>query len=288
MNDRYTTYLFCFCLGWLLSAANKHAQLQPLTEKPSDKPSAVTPVYESNRPMTDEYCESVKPIVKAVSQWEPLADRPAKLSAPLRSSVTTLTMMGNREVFYFGYTDAELADLHSAKGLDRRQRVIQRWQGEAIIEHARSGVPASVIMAQIILESKNASSALSDTTTHNLFGHKARKGEPSVTMWTKEEVNGKMIRKKAKFRKYKNYWESIRSHGDFLQSQTYATCFECGVDYKCWARRLQVNGYATDSDYARKLISIIEKHRLTVLDEAGGSRKIEITHGFDEHSRPDS
>jgi flagellum-specific peptidoglycan hydrolase FlgJ len=129
----------------------------------------------------------------------------------------------------------------------------------AVADQYRSGVLASITMAQAILESASGRSA----PGNNLFGIKG-KGQ---NLETKEFVNGKWITIQDGFRVYDSWEGSVRDHSDFLLENSrytragfFDSCKE--LDYKGAAQALQNAGYATDPQYASKLIRLIETFKL--------------------------
>lgn len=137
----------------------------------------------------------------------------------------------------------------------------------AVAEQRRTGVLASITIAQAILESGWGGAA----PGNNLFGIKGTGQERT----TKEYVNGHFITVTDGFRVYDSWEGSIIDHSNFLvQNSRYrlAGFFErsAAFDYVGAARALQAAGYATDPQYASKLISIIESndlHKYDVLNE---------------------
>ncbi|MEN8117567.1 MAG: glucosaminidase domain-containing protein [Bacteroidota bacterium] len=142
-----------------------------------------------------------------------------------------------------------------------RQEYISRWQLLAIEEMNRSGIPASITMAQGCLESGNGNSELSKKS-HNHFGIKCKKG------WKGKKVYYDDDHKNECFRKYKTVEDSYRDHTDFLMdNQRYLSLFQLETtDYKGWAIGLKKAGYATARDYHNRLIKIIEENKLYRLD----------------------
>lgn len=141
-----------------------------------------------------------------------------------------------------------------------RAEYIEMYKDDAIKEMHRSGVPASITLAQGILESGDGNSALA-RYAKNHFGIKCHTG------WT----GGKFIQdddaKDECFRKYKTVLESYRDHSDFLQKKRYAFLFELKpTDYKGWAKGLKKAGYATNPKYPQLLIGIIEQNNLDQYD----------------------
>ena len=69
------------------------------------------------------------------------------------------------------------------------------------------------------------------------------------------------------FRKYSSAWESWRAHSSMLANGRYSELKQYGKDYRAWAKGLKELGYATDKNYTTKLIRLIEKYRLDLLDD---------------------
>ena len=137
---------------------------------------------------------------------------------------------------------------------------INTYKDIAISEMKRSGIPASIKMAQGILESANGNSPLA-AVANNHFGIKCHG-------WEGEEIFHDDDKKDECFRRYKNAKDSWIDHTDFLTSRSrYAFLFEYkSTDYKNWANGLRKAGYATDPQYPQKLISLIERHKLHQYD----------------------
>lgn len=131
-----------------------------------------------------------------------------------------------------------------------------------------SGVPASVAIAQAILESNWGKSALA-TTGFNLFGIKANsawKGE-TLDLPTREFVNGVWVTVSAHWRKYKSWDDSIVDHSNFLRSNPrYAKCF-LTKDPETFVKAMWAAGYATDPTYPAKIMAIIAGRNLTYYDK---------------------
>ena len=144
---------------------------------------------------------------------------------------------------------------------------IEKYQSIAIREMHRSGIPASVTLAQGILESSwgNGSLALN---ANNHFGIKCKTYWSGPTFYIEDDdyENGKLI--KSCFRAYENAESSYIDHTDFLMSnERYRNLFEYShTDYVNWAHGLKKCGYATDKKYAEKLISNIRKYDLHRFD----------------------
>ncbi len=143
-----------------------------------------------------------------------------------------------------------------------REEYIQRYQLLAIEEMNRSGIPASITLAQGCLESGDGNSELA-RKSNNHFGIKCK------SSWRGKKVYYDDDEKNECFRKYKTVEESYIDHSDFLMGNPrYSALFALKTtDYKGWARGLKKAGYATSKVYAHKLIEIIEKHKLHRLDK---------------------
>lgn len=128
-------------------------------------------------------------------------------------------------------------------------------------EMVQYGIPASITLAQGILESGAGRSALSKKS-NNHFGIKCHKG------WTGQRVFHDDDELQECFRKYKDPKYSFRDHSLFLtQRSRYEGLFAYKKnDYKSWAKGLRKAGYATDPKYPQKLINIIETYQLYSYD----------------------
>lgn len=142
-----------------------------------------------------------------------------------------------------------------------RAEYIDMYKEEAIKEMHSSGVPASITLAQGILESGDGNSALA-RYANNHFGIKCH------STWTGETFIQDDDSKDECFRKYKTAYESFADHSDFLKRKRYAALFELKVtDYKGWAKGLKAAGYATNPKYPQLLIRIIEENDLAKYDK---------------------
>ena len=142
-----------------------------------------------------------------------------------------------------------------------RKDYIQRYQLLAIEEMNRSGIPASIKMAQACLESGNGNSELS-LKSNNHFGIKCK------TTWRGKKVYYDDDEKDECFRKYRTVEDSYKDHTDFLMNNPrYAFLFDLDPDdYKNWAKGLKKAGYATAPNYHNVIIKIIEDYQLYRLD----------------------
>lgn len=165
---------------------------------------------------------------------------------------TTFGLAGNP------YTPVSAQSLADKKAI----AFIKKFSPVAKVEMKKFGIPASVKMAQALIESNAGHSRLA-TVNNNHFGIKCFSRNCEEGHCT----NATDDHHKDFFRKYNSAWESWRSHSELLQNTRYQGLKEYGTNYKKWAHGLKNAGYATDEKYATKLINTIEKYQLYKLDE---------------------
>lgn len=142
------------------------------------------------------------------------------------------------------------------------QEFFDKYKDWSILTQARSGVPASITLAQAALESGWGESKLAKTA-NNFFGIKVS------SRWFGDYVLADDDEPNEKFRKYDTVYDSFIDHADFLMTNSrYNSLFD-NTDYKQWAKGLQSAGYATSPTYANNLIDIIEKYGLAKYDLEG-------------------
>ena len=146
---------------------------------------------------------------------------------------------------------------------DRRaKKFIRSHANLAIAEMKEFGIPASIKMAQALIESRAGTSRLAENN-NNFFGMKCfskncKKGHCS---------NATDDHHKDFFRIYEKPLDSWRAHSRLISNGRYAHLKDFEKDYKKWAVGLKKAGYATDKRYDRKLINTIEKYQLFRLDQ---------------------
>ncbi len=153
----------------------------------------------------------------------------------------------------------------------RTSTFIDQYKEIAIKEMHRTGIPASIKLAQGILESEAGTSELA-TQSNNFFGLKCGPSWDGRTYYKKDDDRdrrGRLI--KSCFRAFSSPEESFVEHSSFLmhpkKAYRYGFLFNLDRrDYKSWAWGLKQSGYATNPRYANLLISIIEKHHLYTFD----------------------
>ncbi len=146
-----------------------------------------------------------------------------------------------------------------------QQSYIEQFAPLAVSEMYRSGVPASITLAQGILESNSGRSSLS-AKGNNHFGIKCHNWN-GRKMYHDDDAKGEC------FRVYDSPEESFRDHSDFLRYRDrYKFLFDLDpLDYKGWAYGLKKAGYATDPAYPKKLIKLIEDYGLDEYDKKPSS-----------------
>ena len=153
----------------------------------------------------------------------------------------------------------------------RIQDYIERYKDIAIEEMHRSGIPASIKLAQAILESDAGVSELAQSS-NNHFGMKCGPGWAGGSFFKKDDDRdrrGRLI--KSCFRMYDTPEESFVAHTEFLtnpaKAYRYGPLFDIDqTDYKSWAWGLKKAGYATNPRYANLLIDLIQQHHLYTYD----------------------
>lgn len=138
---------------------------------------------------------------------------------------------------------------------------IDAYKNVAVSEMKRSGIPASITLAQGLLESDNGNSSLV-TEGNNHFGIKCHD-------WKGPAIYKDDDSRNECFRKYKSAEESYRDHTEFLLTkQRYNFLFSYkSTDYKSWAKGLKKAGYATNPVYPERLIKLIEENKLYLYDQ---------------------
>ncbi|HRG38301.1 MAG TPA: glucosaminidase domain-containing protein [Bacteroidia bacterium] len=153
------------------------------------------------------------------------------------------------------------ANAQSAKQMTAEQ-YIAKFKDNAIKEMELFNIPASITLAQGMLESGNGNSDLA-TVANNHFGIKCHSGWTGATFTKDDDAKDEC------FRKYPTALDSYTDHSNFLRTRDrYAALFELKcTDYKGWAKGLKKVGYATDPKYTRRLIDLIEAYKLYQYDK---------------------
>ncbi|MEM6377965.1 MAG: glucosaminidase domain-containing protein [Bacteroidota bacterium] len=165
-------------------------------------------------------------------------------------------------------------------GDDERRAYIDRYSALAVQEMERTGVPASIKLAQAVLESRYGTSTLA-RKANNHFGIKCGGRWNGDTYYRKDDdyVLGKLV--PSCFRAYSSTEESFVAHSNFLISNArYAGLFALKkTNYKAWARGLKSAGYATAKNYHKTLIKLIEELELYKYDRMASNELILANNG---------
>lgn len=154
----------------------------------------------------------------------------------------------------------------SAQSRQTREEYIDKYKDIAIEHMERYGIPASITLAQGILESDSGNSNLA-RRSNNHFGIKCKSNWKGQRVYHTDDAPDEC------FRKYDSVEESYEDHAEFLdQSPRYDSLFAySSSDYHSWARGLKAAGYATAPDYAQRLTRIIEDNKLYLFDKDNGA-----------------
>jgi LysM repeat protein len=155
--------------------------------------------------------------------------------------------------------------LHSANGPQNKihsyENYIKQYCDLAILQQKKYHIPASITLAQGLLESGAGQGELA-RKSNNHFGIKCHSGWKGGKVYHNDDSSNEC------FRKYKNVESSYEDHSAFLAGRShYANLFRLDIkDYKGWAKGLQRAGYATNPAYANTLIKLIEDYQLYLFD----------------------
>lgn len=187
---------------------------------------------------------------------------PVKKKAPVYTSTTTKPLVKNEVLESTSRTEVSS---------DMIAEYVLLYKDIAIQNMREFKIPASIILAQGVLESGSGRGILS-MKSNNHFGIKCHTG------WTGDSVTHDDDQKGECFRKYDDPSGSYRDHALFLTSRSrYASLFDLeSDDYQGWAKGLREAGYATDRAYPQKLIGLIERYQLYIHDQVAlGNRNPE-------------
>lgn len=163
-------------------------------------------------------------------------------------------------LFYF----SSIFQIYSQKRYEIYENYIDTYSSIAVKHMEKYNIPASITLAQGLLESGAGMSELTKRS-NNHFGIKCHRSWAGGRVYAKDDTPNDC------FRKYNRAEESFDDHAQFLVTGTrYSALFNLSpTDFKGWARGLQNSGYATDKAYANKLIKLIEDYELYRFDKAG-------------------
>lgn len=170
--------------------------------------------------------------------------------------------MANRLLILFLFLGQHIFSQNSS-----RIEYIERYKDEAIRQMEKYNIPASITLAQAILESGDGNSDLA-VKSNNHFGIKCHSNWQGEKVFHDDDELGEC------FRAYSNVYQSFEDHSIFLLKERYSDLFKLDIeDYKSWAKGLKKAGYATNPAYAKQLIKIIEDNNLSQYDRANRAEK---------------
>lgn len=153
-------------------------------------------------------------------------------------------------------------DLMIADGRQDRADYVRKYEALARVEHDLYGVPASLKMAQGLLEC-DAGTSTQAREANNHFGIKAKIGNDLFKLL----AIGYRVYSEGKFACYASAWWSFRHHSKLLTSGSYAHIpKQCGNNYRGWAYAIKRVGYAQDKHYVPKITGLIDRYELWRLD----------------------
>lgn len=164
-------------------------------------------------------------------------------------------------VSFLGWQDCNGSIFAQTRRNAAYDQYIERYRDLAVEQMRLHGIPASITLAQAILESGAGRSDLA-SRSNNHFGIKRGNDWQGPTVTHDDDRQGE------RFRKYNSVRDSYEDHSRFLMRDRYQRLFRLSIlDYKGWARGLKACGYATSPTYADRLIELIELYKLYDLDE---------------------
>lgn len=213
-------------------------------------------------------CTATKPVItttkKAAIKPKTEIVRSGKKPVITKTIVTTAPLKKPnppKQVYKNQVTEVIVSTSQTVVSSDVVANYIAKFKDIAMDNMKMYGIPASIVLAQGILESGAGRGDLA-IAANNHFGIKCHEG------WTGESVKHDDDAAQECFRKYDNVSESFKDHALFLTGRSrYSKLFAFSKDdYKAWARGLRAAGYATDPKYPDKLISYIQRYKLDQYD----------------------
>ncbi len=169
-------------------------------------------------------------------------------------------------IFFMGLLIKSTSEKRAQEEMNYRQAYIMDTEKLATRVAKKHGLFPSVMMAQSILESNWGRSELSQEY-NNYFGIKEVKKDKGIVFETEEYVEGQSGRYMESFKKYSSKSESFNHYAKLLSTAKRYAKVKTAKDYREAAKYIQEGGYATDPNYANKIISVIEKYGLNKYDE---------------------
>jgi len=218
------------------------------------KPVIVTTKKIPSKSKTEIVRTAKKQIITKVNVTKPLVAKP-----PVKKPVVTSSP---KQEYPNQVTEVITSTSQTVVSSDVVVNYVAQFKNVAMDNMRTYGIPASIVLAQGILESGAGRGDLA-INANNHFGIKCHQE------WTGETIKHDDDAAQECFRKYDNVSESFKDHALFLTTRgRYSNLFTLSKgDYKGWARGLRTAGYATDPKYPNKLISYIERYNLNQYDD---------------------
>lgn len=170
------------------------------------------------------------------------------------------------QIFCLLFFITTFAEAATQRKVPSYEKYIKTYSDLAVQHQKKYKIPASITLAQGLLESGAGQSDLA-RRSNNHFGIKCHSDWRGGRVYHDDDLRGEC------FRKYKRVEDSYEDHSKFLLRSRYERLFDLKItDYKGWARGLQKCGYATDRAYANKLIKVIEDYELYRYDTGKGHK----------------
>ena len=218
------------------------------------KPVIVTTKKTPSKPKTELVRTAKKPIITKTIVAKPVVAKP-----PVKRPVVTNSP---KQDYRNQSTEVIVSTSQTVVSSDVVVNYVAQFKNVAMDNMRTYGIPASIVLAQGILESGAGRGDLA-VNANNHFGIKCHQD------WTGETIKHDDDAAQECFRKYDNVSESFKDHALFLTTRgRYSNLFSLSKgDYRGWARGLRTAGYATDPKYPNKLISYIERYNLNQYDD---------------------
>lgn len=250
----------------LNAAAETVVAVQSLAPNPVNAAQTKAPVHPMNVSMLNFSTEGAAPVDRSPAASPPPTVQKSRPTGQ-GAATTRVNSLGELANTFqnVSFPDQDEVFEPASKRQSKRQKqlaYIQRFVDIAKTEQTKFGIPASITLAQGLLESDAGESPLS-AKANNHFGIKCF----SRTCGRGHCRNFTDDTHKDFFRVFPSAWESFRSHSELLQSARYRPLKKLGArNYADWAYGLSKAGYATDKKYAQKLIHLIEDLELYQYD----------------------
>ena len=245
-------------VAYVLVHKDLNLQLNLNGTAPTAYQASALPLSESSTPtaMNTSYSEVEENIAP---QGTPKRKKEKTKSSLRKTKDGNLANTYSNMTYSFGKNESSKSKTSKRK---KQEAYVNRFVEVAQKEMRKYGIPASITLAQGLIETNAGDSRLAKQN-NNHFGMKCfskKCGKGHCANFTDDSH-------KDFFRKYKSTWESYRAHSKLLMGKRYRHLKKLGSeDYKGWARGLKKAGYATDKRYAEKLINIIDELKLYQFD----------------------